>query len=165
MTMDQHAGNAVVYSAVLRPHRSAGGNAIRWIMCLVAIAWLIVGLAFAAAGAWPVTPFLGLEILLLYAALRFNQRAGNAYEAVSLSVQALSVRRVDHWGKQTDYWFQPHWLQVNIDEPPTRRSPVELRSHGRSLMIGKFLLPHERLELARALRRELFRLTRSTSPG
>jgi uncharacterized membrane protein len=32
-------------------------------------------------------------------------------------------------------------------------------------MIGKFLLPHERLELARALRRELFRLTRSTSPG
>jgi uncharacterized membrane protein len=74
------------------------------------------------------------------------------------------VRRVDHWGKQTDYSFQPHWLQVNIEEPPTRHSPVELRSHGRSLTIGRFLLPDERLELARALRRELFRLTRSRHP-
>ena len=162
--MDQLAGNAVVYSAILRPHRSAGGNAVRWIIWLVGIAWLIVGLSFAAAGAWPVMPFLGLEVLLLYGALRLNQRAGNAYEAVNLSEQALSVRRVDHWGKQTDYAFQPQWLQVNIDEPPTRRSPVELRSHGRSLTIGKFLLPDERLELARALRRELFRLTRSRRP-
>jgi uncharacterized membrane protein len=163
--MDQHAGNAVLYSAVLRPHRSAGSTTIRWIIWLVGIAWLIIGLAFAAAGAWPVMPFLGLEVLLLYGALRLNQRAGNACEAVNLSEQALSVRRVDPWGKQTDYSFQPHWLQVNIDEPPTRRSPVELRSHGRSLVIGKFLLPHERLELARALRRELLRLTRSRRPG
>ena len=159
--MNQHAGNAVLYSVVLRPHRSAGGNAIRWVIGLVAILWLIVGLAFAVAGAWPVLPFLGLEVLLLYGGLRLNQKAGNAYEAVNLTRQALFVRRVDHWGRQTEYTFQPHWLQVNIDEPPTRRSPVELRSHGRSLVIGKFLLPHERLELARALRRELFRLTRS----
>ncbi len=163
--MDKHAGNNIVYSAVLRPHRSANGNAIRWIICLVATAWLIVGLSFAVAGAWPVMPFLGLEVLLLYAGLRLNQRAGNAYEAVNLTQQALLVRRVDHWGRQTEYSFQPHWLQVNIDEPPTRRSPVELRSHGRSLVIGKFLLPHERLELARALRRELFRLTGSRRPG
>jgi len=162
--MDQHAGSAVVYSAVLRPHRSAGGNVVRWIIWLMGIAWLIVGVSFAAVGAWPVMPFLGVEVLLLYGALWFNQRAGKACEAVNLSERALSVRRVDHWGKQTDYSFQPHWLQVNIEEPPTRHSPVELRSHGRSLTIGRFLLPDERLELARALRRELFRLTRSRHP-
>ena len=165
MTLNHHAEGAVLYSAVLRPHRSAGSHAVRWIIWLVGLAWLIVGLAFAAAGAWPVMPFLGLEVLLLYGALRLNQKAGNAYEAVNLTEQTLSVRRVDHWGKQTDYAFPPHWLQVNIDDPPTRRSPVELRSHGRSLFIGKFLLPHERLELVRALRRELFRLTRSANPA
>ncbi|MGF1641400.1 MAG: DUF2244 domain-containing protein [Rhodospirillales bacterium] len=163
--MIRSAADPVLYSVVLRPHRSAGRRAIRSVIWLVAIPWLVVGAGFAAAGAWPVLPFLGLEVLLLYGALRLNQKAGNAYEAVNLTERTLSVRRVDHWGRQTHYSFPPQWLQVNIDDPPTPRSPVELRSHGRSLHIGTFLLPHERLELARALRRELFRITRPRRPA
>jgi uncharacterized membrane protein len=106
-----------------------------------------------------VVPFLGLEVLLLYGAFRLHQRAGNACEAINLTPRALTVRRVDHWGNRTEFRFPPYWLQVNLDEPPTRRSPLELRSHGDSLTIGSFLLPEERLRLARSLRRELARLS------
>ena len=104
-------------------------------------------------------PFMGLEIALLFAALRLNNRAGNAYEAINLTRKALTVRRVDHWGNRAEFWFPPEWLQVNLEEPPSRETPLELRSHGRSLIIGAFLLPEERLQLAHALRRELDRLT------
>ena len=160
--MTAHADTTVLFSAILRPHRSAGPHTLRLVVCLVAVVWLMVGLAFVAVGAWPILPFLGLEVLLLAVALRLNLRAGNAYEAINLTPRALTVRRVNHWGRQSDFSFAPHWLQVNIADPPERWSPLELRSHGRSLTIGNFLLPEERVQLARTLRRELGRLTNAS---
>lgn len=161
--VNQRTDTAVVYSAVLRPHRSAGVRTIRRVILFVFAVLFSASLAFTVAGAWPVAPFMGLEVLLLLGALRLNERAGNAYEAINLTPAALTVRRVDHWGNRRDYSFPPHWLQVNLEEPPSRQTPLELRSHGRSLIIGAFLLPEERLQLAHALRRELGRLTRPAS--
>ena len=157
--MGDRADAAVLFSAVLRPHRSAGPSAVRLLVVLVAAVWAAVGIVFVIAGAWPVAPFFGVEVFLLWLALRLNDRAGRAYESINLTENALTVRRVDHWGKMADYSFPPHWLQVNLGEPVTRRTPLELRSHGRSLVIGSFLLPEERSTLARTLRRELGRLT------
>jgi uncharacterized membrane protein len=122
---------------------------------------VIVGTGFLLAGALPVLPFLGLEVVPLYAAQRFNQRAGNACEAINVTRKALTVRRVDHWGKQSDFSFPPSWLQVNLQEMPGQDNRLELRTHGRSLAIASFLLPHERQELARTLRRALGRISNS----
>jgi uncharacterized membrane protein len=157
-SMNTPSQTAIVYSAILRPHRSAGPGAARIVCALLAVVWTAAGMVFVIAGAWPVVPFLGIEVLLLAGALFWNLRAGEAQEVINLSEQALTVRRVDHWGKETQVSFPPKWLQVNIDDRPTMESRLELRSHGRSLIIGKFLLPHERLELARILRRELSRI-------
>ena len=157
--MNWRTNSVVLYSAVLRPHRSTGARTIRRVaLCAFALLFS-VSLIFIAAGAWPVAPFMGLEVALLFGALRLNDRAGNAYEAINLTRKALTVRRVDHWGNRVEFWFPPEWLQVNLEEPPSRETPLELRSHGRSLIIGAFLLPEERLQLAHALRRELDRLT------
>jgi uncharacterized membrane protein len=157
--MNQPAESAVLYSAVLRPHRSAGQTAARIIAGLVAAMLVVVGTGFLLAGAWPVLPFFGLEVVLLYAALRFNQRAGNACEAINLTREALTVRRLDHWGKRSDFSFPPYWLQVNLQEMPGQDNRLELRTHGRSLAIASFLLPHERRELAQTLRRALGRVS------
>jgi uncharacterized membrane protein len=157
--MNQPAETAVLYSAVLRPHRSAGRKVARVVAGLVAGLLMVVGTGFLLAGAWPVLPFLGLEVVLLYAALRLNQHAGNAFEAINLTRHALTVRRVDHWGKQSDFSFSPDWLQVNLQPMPGHDNRLELRTHGRSLAIASFLLPHEREELALTLRRALGRLS------
>jgi uncharacterized membrane protein len=159
--MNQPAETAILYSAVLRPHRSAGQKVARVVAGLVAGLLMIVGTGFLLAGAWPVLPFLGLEVVLLYAALRLNQRAGNAFEAISLTRHALTVRRVDHWGKQSDFSFPPDWLQVNLQPMPGHDNRLELRTHGRSLAIASFLPANEREELALTLRRALGRLSRS----
>jgi uncharacterized membrane protein len=158
--MNRPTNSVVLYSAVLQPHRSAGARTIRGVVLCAFALLFSVSLIFIAAGAWPVAPFMGLEVALLFGALRLNDRAGNAYEAINLTQKALTVRRVDHWGKRAEFWFPAEWLQINLEEPPNRETPLELRSHGRSLIIGAFLLPEERLQLAHALRRELDRLTR-----
>ncbi len=157
---EKRTDTRVLFGAILRPHRSASPRLLRNVILFVGSVLFVVGFGFVLAGAWPVLPFLGLELLLLWGAFRLCQRHGNAYEAINLTSSALTVRKVSHWGQQVDVSFQPFWLQVNIDDPPTRRSPLELRSHGRSLIIASFLLPEERLHLAQTLRRELGRLTR-----
>lgn len=158
--MNEIVDGAVLYSAELRPHRSTAPRAATTIVLAVGSVWGVISLAFIAMGAWPVLPFLGLEVLLLLIFFRLNHRAGNACEAIALTPQALTVRRIDHWGKQSQVSFPPHWLQVNLEPDPSRDNRLELRSHGRSLTIGSFLLPQEREQLAFALRRALGRLTR-----
>lgn len=148
----------VRYSVILRPHRSAGRQSARWAVGLVGVTAVPVSAVLLLAGAWPVLPFLGAEVILLYVLMRLNQRAGNALETINLTRRALTVKRVDHWGKTLCVAFQPFWLQVNIEDLPGNGNRLELRSHGRSLIIANFLLPHERVELALALRRELSRL-------
>jgi uncharacterized membrane protein len=156
--MNQSADGPVLYSAVLRPHRSLGRRGTTRIVLVVAGVWFVVGLAFGLMGAWPVLPFLGVEVLLLLVLFRLNLRAGNACEAINLTPRALTVRRTDHWGQQSLVSFPPQWLQVNLEPLAGRDNRLELRSHGRSLTIASFLPAHERAELALALRRALARL-------
>lgn len=150
---------AVLYSAVLRPNRSGGAVGARVVTAILAFLLAAIGTGFVLAGAWPILPFLGLEVVLLYAALRFNQRAGNAEEAINLTRRALTVRRTDHWGKQSSFSFSPHWLQVNLLPLPGNDNRLELRSQGRSVAIASFLTPEERETLAVTLRRMLGRLS------
>lgn len=157
--MSPLADSSIVFSAVLRPHRSLGPRGIRLVVLLAAAVAAIPGILFVSLGAWPVLPFLGLDVLILFAALHLNLRAGNEFEAINLSRRSLTVRRSNAWGVQTETSFQPQWLQVNIEELPAEDNRLELRSRGRSLIIARFLPPQERVALAHTLRRELFKLT------
>jgi len=109
-------------------------------------------------GAWPVTGFFGLDVLLIYLAFRINYRRARMFETVSLTPDALTVERVNHRGRRQTWRFQPYWLRVSMDDPPQHDSALILSSHGRSLVIGAFLSPEERLDFARALRHALDRL-------
>ncbi|MFO1127598.1 MAG: DUF2244 domain-containing protein [Rhodospirillales bacterium] len=155
--MNQLADGVVYYSAVLRPHRSLGQRTTTRAVLVVAGAWFLIGMAFIAIGAWPVLPFMGLEVLLLLLFFRLNERAGNVSEAINLTPSALTVRRTDAWGQHSLVSFPPRWLQVNLEPAAGSDNRLELRSHGRSLTIASFLPPQEREAVAVALRRALAR--------
>lgn len=157
--MNASTESAVLFSAVLRPHRSGGPHALRSLLVLLGVISGAAGLMFLAMGAWPVLPFLGLEVVLLVLMLRLNLKRGSEFEAINLTRSALTVRRVDHWGHERHFSFPPHWLQVNLEPAPGDNTLLELRSHGRSLTIGRFLPVAERQELALTLRRALQRVT------
>ncbi|HEY0836303.1 MAG TPA: DUF2244 domain-containing protein [Azospirillum sp.] len=141
----------VFFDAILHPHRSLGRTGFRVLMGAVVLVSLGVGAAFWAIGAWPVTGFFGLDVVVLYWAFRANYRSARLYERVRLTDADLTVRRVA-WKKPERVWtFQPTWLRVSMDDPPRHESQVRLSSHGQSVTVGAFLSPDERLEFARAL--------------
>jgi len=147
------------FAAVLVPHRSLSPAGFRLVVGGFAVLSAAIGVAFYLSGAWPVVGFLGLDVLLLWGALKLSYIAARRREELHLTDAALDVRRVDPWGRtQTVRFAPPAWLRVEIDDPPRHESQLRLSSHGQAVTVGSFLLPEERLEVAQALRDALRRL-------
>ena len=151
----------VHFDAVLRPNRSLGGRGFVALMIGLAALSFIGGIVFISVGAWPVFGLLGLDVLLIYAAFRASYRSGRLVESVRLTDEALEVRRVDAYGRGAAWRVPPLWAKVEVDNPGEHDCRVTVRSHGQSVVVGAFLSPPERKELAEALRSALARLRRA----
>ncbi|SMF08512.1 Uncharacterized membrane protein [Tistlia consotensis] len=163
--LDEEAARPVVFEALLTPYRSLSPRGFLILMSAVACVAFAAGMTFFQLGAWPVPGFMGAEVLLIYGAFKINYRRAKGFERLELTADRLTVRRVDHWGEETTWRFQPYWLRIEIADPPEPDSPLSLRSHGRSLTIGGFLSAQERLELAKTLRAELAKLRQPAPPA
>lgn len=145
------------FEAELYPNQSLGRLGFIVLMLGVSSVSVALGVAFALAGAWPVTGFFGLDVLLLYLAFRCCQRQARQRELIRLDATGLHVRRIEADGVARHWRFEPYWVRVDMDDPPRRDSFLTLGSHGLRLRVGTFLTPEERLDLARALRSALQR--------
>ena len=151
----QPAPDNLLFDAELRPHRSLSPLGFLLLMVAIGLISFAAGLGFFLAGAWPVVGFLGADVLLVYVAFKISFRRGQLRETLQLSAEELLVQRVSPWGTAQSWRFQPYWLQVGIEEDGSRRGALVLRSHGKSLALGKFLTCEERGDVARALRQAI----------
>lgn len=149
-----------LFNAVLYPHRSLDPRGFAILMAACGGAVLLVGLWFATLGAWPVLPFFGCEIALIWWAFRANNRDARMFETVRLTTQELTVEQVRPSGRKFAHRFAPpHWLRVDLAQKPDGSNALHVGSHGRALEIGRFLSPEERREVAAELRAALGRLS------
>lgn len=139
------------FDAVLHPNRSLGERGFMLLMAALAAVSFAGGVVFVSVGAWPVMGFLGLDVLLIYVAFRASYRSGRLVETVRLTDAALEVRRIDAYGRAAAWRVPPNWAKVELDNPGEHDCRVTLRSHGQSVVLGAFLSPRERRELAAAL--------------
>jgi len=146
------------FDAVLHPNRSLGERGFVLLMAGLAVLSFVGGIVFVSVGAWPVMGFLGLDVLLIYVAFRASYRTGRLVETVRLTDAALEVRRIDAYGRAAAWRVPPTWAKVDLDNAGEHDCRVVLRSHGESVVLGAFLSPPERKELAEALRAALARL-------
>ena len=162
--LDLEESPAIRFEAVLQPHTSLGAQGFLLLMAVIGVISFTAGVAFVIAGAWPVFGFLGLDVVLVYVAFKFNYRDARRYETVKLTDNKLVIERVGHTGRRQKWSFQTYWLKIDLEDPPTPESALMLRSHGKVLEIGSFLAPHEKHDLAAALRCELNKLQRDPLP-
>jgi uncharacterized membrane protein len=141
----------VLYDAELAPHCSLPPRGFAVVMLLLAGVSGAVGVAFVLRGAWPVTPFFGLDVLLVYWAFRINYRHARLREELRLTEDSLTVERISVRGERRRWQFQPFWLRVTLEEKDEHTNRLVLASHGRSLVVGSFLGPAERRGVASAL--------------
>lgn len=149
---------ALLFSAILRPHRSLEVARFRLLMLGISGTSFMAGLAFYAIGAWPVVGFLGLDVLLIYWAFKINYRAARCHEEVRLTPSHLFIDRVDIYGARTHAEIPAFWIRVDLEEREDEIGRLRLWSHGRATRIGDFLPGTERARLAQDLERALQKL-------
>jgi uncharacterized membrane protein len=156
MTQGNDQIDPILFAATLRPHRSLSRPGFVAVMAVLAGTSFAAGTAFLMMGAWPVLGFFGLDVALVWWAFRANYRAARAYEDIQMTANQLSVRQVSARGETRENSFNPRWVRLETsrddDFGVTR---VALVSRGLPLVIGAFLPPLHKEQLARGLKTAL----------
>lgn len=145
------------FERVLLPHRSLCSRNFHLLMGLLGLISVAVGIGFVAVGAWPIIGFSGLDVALVYVAFRLSYRSARQSETIRLAGEKFTVERIGIRGERRRWTFQPFWLRVVLEERPDQSNRLLITSHGRSLMVGEFVPPPTRIELAAAIRDALAR--------
>ncbi|MDM5177873.1 DUF2244 domain-containing protein [Massilia sp. DJPM01] len=119
---------------------------------LLCLFLLVIGLAFAAHGAWPVLVFALLDIGVLAVALLCYARHAGDRERVALGDGCLLVERVEA-GRVRSIRLEACWTRIGM--PDRRHSLIALESRGVRVEIGAFIAEELREQVAQELRREL----------
>lgn len=123
----------------------------------------VAGVIFVLKGAWPVTPFFGADVLLLFWAFRKCAYAARRREHVRITHDELVIERIAADGRTRLERVNPYWLRVEHEDAERVGCELALVSRGRRWILGSFLGAEERASLADALRAALYRV-RHTFP-
>ena len=141
-----------LFAADVTPHRSLGGAGFLAVMLALGGASLVLGVIFLIAGAWPVAGFLGLDVVLVYAAFHVNFRRAAEHEQVLVTPSALNVRRISHKGEFAEFTLNPLWVKLHREvDPDFGTQELVLVSQGRRHPIAQCLSPEEKDSFADAL--------------
>lgn len=111
---------------------------------------LVIAAGFAMTGAWLIIPFAGMEIAALgTAACMILRRAGD-FERLVFRGDRILVE-VRERGLARQFEFHRGWARLVTGESGS----VALRSHGRTVEIGRYCCAEGRQALARELRGRL----------
>jgi len=145
------------WSITLKPHRSLTRHGFLAVMGLVAVVNLSAGVLFLALGAWPVTGFMGLDMLIIWWAFRRNFADGERVERISAEGDALTLLRLAKAAVPVELTLLRRWVRVDLEYDEAREmvGRLFLRSRGEMHEIASFLGAEERLSLAKALRRAI----------
>ena len=139
------------FHALLYPNRSLSPDGFRRVLGLVVLVNVVNALIYFNLGAWPVAFFCGVDILIVWVAFSMSYASGRRHERIMLTDDALWVSRVLPSGHETRWKLDPLATRVVIDRPVRHETQARLTQRGRTLIVGSFLSPNERGELADAL--------------
>ncbi|SFK50319.1 DUF2244 domain-containing protein [Falsiroseomonas stagni] len=152
------ASDPILFEAVSTPPRSLSDRGMRWLVVLSCLGAAIPAVLFTLLGAWPVLPFLGIEVLLVLFLVTLHRRwTKAAREVVRLTEGRLLVSTADGRGGRRVTEFEPYWTRVALEEEVEGSPRLLLVQRGRRVELGGFLAPEEKRDLARALSAALSR--------
>jgi len=147
------------YQVTLWPNRSLSRRGFRGLMLIAGIGLAIPVLPFLGGPVgWALAPFALGALALLWLFLKRNYRDGRLTEELSLWPDLLAVTRREPSGRTLHWRANPYWVRIEVRETPTVEHYLTLTAKGKTIELGAFLSPEERLELAEELRRALLRL-------
>jgi uncharacterized membrane protein len=122
-------------------------------MGCIALISFAAGIGFLMIGAWPVFGFFGLDVVLIWWALKRNFRDGKARETITINNHEVSLVKHRPGKQDVEVDFVRNWTRVEL-ETDTERDLIGrlfLVSKGVRTEIGSFLSPDDRKSLCSAL--------------
>ncbi|PHS72399.1 MAG: hypothetical protein COB22_05170 [Cycloclasticus sp.] len=141
---------------VLRPNSSLSTRQALIFFAGISMVFLLIACIFLCMGLRMILPFSGLELAVLAYCLILALKKGKVQEVITISEKPVLVQRgLEEVEKQEE--LQMGWVQVNLEKPTHRGYPSSLiiRSHGRRIEVGHFLVESERKKLAKQLKQWL----------
>ena len=120
-------------------------------MFFITIPASYIGISFFIMGAWPVLGFMGLEIILIYVAFKVLFKRSESYEHILLDKDKLKIFYNKKNVTLKEVELEPTWLQVKVEDIYKNKDVLTLSSHGKKIVLGNFLIPKERLKLAKKI--------------
>jgi len=141
----------ILLDTILRPSPPMDRRTLTGIIIAVAAINLAFSLYFVLHGAWPVAPFMGLDVALLAWAFWESKIRARAQERVTLTQSELRIEQQPARGAAKESRFNPYWVRVDLQPWTEYSNRLWLRSHGRCIQVGSFLAPAVRAGFAEAL--------------
>ena len=153
-THDGRTSDGLTSTWVLRPNQSLTWRECKLVFAGILAVSLVIAISFAVLGFWPILPFAGAELAALGGALYLCQSRGRCVEVISVQGSRVAVEKGRN-GPTQRWDFERAWVQVRLQRARVRGHPSRLilRSHGREVSIGDFLIEDERKLVAEALQR------------
>lgn len=133
---------------VIAPHRSLTPQGAVLLLAVVMAFNVLVAIFLLVIGAPPALPFLGLDVLALWLALRASDRAARRIERVRVTAEAVTVSREDEKGARTVWTSPTAFTRVGVDHPGVHETRVRLMIYRKRLTLARSLGPDERERFA-----------------
>lgn len=145
-------GETAEYVYTARRNNSLSSSGRRLVFGFI----LVVSLGIAAGfflifGAWPILPYAGIEMAVLYLAFRCIDRHAADYERITIREKSVTIE-VQEGRAVAHLEMNRHWARVVCGSGASR---IALRSHGREIEVGRHLCAAKRAVMARELARGL----------
>ena len=129
-------------------------------MTAIAAVSFVAGMAFLILGAWPVFGFFGLDVVLIWWALKRNFRDAECRETIHITDEEITITRIRSRRPDQTQKLVRAWAKVRLEEDLDRELIGRLFLSSRNMVteIGSFLAPDDRKSLAFALQDILARL-------
>lgn len=128
----------------LTPNRSFDPDHVWRLVGGVGAVFVVMGARLWVLGAWPVVPFMIIDLALLWWAFKASHRSGQAFETLRLDDSALQVRTVSHRGAERRVALEPYWTQVQLERVSDLENRLWLACRGHRVRVAECLSPAER---------------------
>lgn len=139
------------FKVTFKPNSALSVVSKQRIIILLTLIPCVIGIVFCFLGAWPILPFVGLEVAALAYAFFYINKHEADYESISIEGESLVVERCvgDNLSQQK---INPYWAKVVQHELPNGELHLYLQSHGKEIEVGRYLTRKQRELLARQLK-------------
>lgn len=145
------AGDATGY-ILMRPNLSETWQAALWFFGFVSLVPLLIAVAFASYGFWPILPFAGLEVAVLLVAVYRVRKLAAQQEVLRFSEDKVALER---GVEQAEFqWIRERaWIRAHYDRAPVYGHPnkLSLGYQAERCEFGRFLTNEERDEIVHEL--------------